>query len=244
MIAHVSRLHLEPLGGVAGDMILGALLDLGAPQEPIMHAFASMNEPGLELKVERTRRGDVEATYVRSIASGTGHVHRHRAEVHAALRRADVSKGALERAIEIFDILCGAEAIAHNATLDSVHLHEVGELDSIMDVLGIVVAMESLGSPEVTCASLPSGRGTVETQHGTLDCPVPAVVAIAERYSIPLKAVELPGETITPTGIAVLAAYCRDFDAMNFSEAECIGYGAGTKHFESTPNVVCAMGWS
>lgn len=238
----LQRLHIEAVGGVAGDMLLGALLDLGADAAPIHRAFASLAIPELRLHVTKVEVHGEAATYVRSIAPGSGHAHHHLSDIFALLDRAEVTSAARDTAKNIFTILGDAEATVHGGTPHSVHLHEVGELDSVMDVLGIAVALDTLGHPEVRCTPLPSGEGTVDTSHGVLTCPVPAVVEVAREHKVPLESVDLPGETVTPTGIAVVAALAQAYEPVP-PGAPHRGCGAGTKRFVTRPNVVRVHGW-
>lgn len=238
-----ARLHFECVGGAAGDMILAALIDLGADVAAIDRAFESMRQPGLRLDVEEIDVNGEAARYVRSIAPDPNGHHRHLSDVLSILDGADMPRGARHRAGEIFEILCEAEAAVHGGSAQDVHLHEVGELDSIMDVVGIAVALDTLGSPPASATPLPSGHGTVNTAHGVLDCPVPAVVQVAEGRDVPLVAVDVSGETVTPTGISVLAQVCQKFDARPFDDADATGVGAGTKRFADRPNVVRVHGY-
>lgn len=237
------RLYIEPIGGVAGDMLLAALIDLGADREAVLRVFASLDIPDLQLRVDRVEVDSEPACFVRSLAPVAGGHGRRLADIVAIIDRGDMPDEARSRAIAIFELLAGAEAVVHGGDPSGVHLHEVGELDSIMDVVGFSVALHSLGDPPATAAPLPSGAGTVVTAHGTLSCPVPAVRVIAERAGVPLVAVEVTGETITPTGIAVVATVCESFEVSAFTPGDAIGVGAGKRRFAGRPNVVRIHGW-
>jgi uncharacterized protein (DUF111 family) len=235
MYAH---LFVEPIGGVAGDMLLAALIDVGADVDGLRSGLARLMQPGLRLDVSRVVVGELPACYVRSLGPDEGHVHRRLGDIEAVIERAQLSPTARARASRIFAILAEAEAVVHGGGRDDVELHEVGALDSILDVVGISLALDLLGNPRVSAAPLPSGRGPVKTAHGDLACPVPAVVEIARRFSVPLEPVALAAETVTPTGIAVLAATCEHFGARPAGEARRVGVGAGTRRFADRPNVV------
>jgi hypothetical protein len=127
--------------------------------------------------------------------------------------------------------------------VDDVHLHEVGALDSILDVVGIAVALESLGAPRVSSSAVPSGHGHVRAAHGELELPVPAVREIAARAGLPLIDVPVCGETVTPTGAAVLAVVCERFGPPPAAPAAAVGVGAGTRRFADRPNVVRVHGY-
>ncbi|MEK7704591.1 MAG: LarC family nickel insertion protein [Myxococcota bacterium] len=233
-------MHLEPVGGVAGDMLLAALLDVGADDAGIERVFASVHLSGLALTTERVHLHGETALHVRSLAQESIPVHRHLDDIAAMLATMTLSPSARARALEIFTLLADVEAHVHQTTRDAVHLHEVGQLDSVLDVVGIVVALESLGNPRVTCEILPSGRGVVETSHGPLECPVPAVRELSRRCRIPLVDVDLPGETITPTGVAALGVLAQFVACRPSLPVLQQGAGAGSKRFAARPNIVRA----
>ncbi len=238
------RLQIEAVGGIAGDMLLGALIDIGADVEAIRAALALMRVPGLRLDLTRVQLGELQACYVRSLApdaEGT-HSHRHLSDIYALIDRAGLAATAWQRARDIFRLLAEAEAEVHGGDATEVALHEVGRVDSILDVVGIAIALDSLGNPRVSATALPVGQGTVQTAHGELAVPVPAVVAIARRHRVPLVNAPLLGETVTPTGIAVVAAVSSTFDAGPWRDADVVGFGAGTRRHADRPNVVCLRG--
>jgi len=231
------KICVESLGGIAGDMILGALIDLGADTAAIETAFESFSKPELCLDVSAVSVEGIAAQYVRSIAPSAGGEHHHLADILKQIDRAQMSPWARSLATRIFEILAAAEAEVHGGDVEHVHLHEVGALDSVLDVVGIAVALDSLGRPKVCATPLPSGQGKVHTSHGWLSCPVPAVQKVAEHWQVPLVACDMEGETITPTGISVLAATCESWrhDVVKGSRT---GIGAGTKRHTAVANVV------
>jgi len=238
-----SRLHIEPVGGVAGDMLLGGLVDLGAERGAIDAALASLAHPGLTLGVERVTVNGVPACCVRSLPRDDAHGHRHLHEILELLARAEMSARARTLAETVFTWLAEAEGASHGAALAEVALHEVGQLDSVLDVVGIAVALDGLGLPKVSSSPLPSGHGTVHTAHGVLTCPVPAVRELARRAKLPLVDVDVEGETVTPTGAAVLAAVCQRFGPTPLEPAAAVGVGAGTRRFVTRPNIVRVLGF-
>lgn len=242
-IRHFKRLHLEPVGGVAGDMLLAALLDLGAERLPVDRMLASVGADAARLELERVELGTESALSIRSIAREPEARYRHLAEIEALLDRLDISATARRTALGIYRVLVAAEAAVHGGTLETVHLHEVGQLDSVLDVVGIAVALDALGNPEVTCSPLPSGSGEVQTAHGVLSVPVPAVREIAGSASVPLVAVPVEGETVTPTGIAVVAEVASRFCERPAGPPAASGAGAGTRRFSDRPNVVRVFGY-
>jgi pyridinium-3,5-bisthiocarboxylic acid mononucleotide nickel chelatase len=240
MVTTYKHLHIKAVGGAAGDMILAALLDVGARRDAIERAFAGLGIPGLQLQVDRMQTHDVEGYHVRSIAPKTHHHHHSRDDIRKIIERCDCTENAKKWATTVFDILIRAEATVHGTVPDSVHLHEVGELDSVMDVLGIAVAYDSLGTPTVSVEALPSGSGKVQCAHGWLECPVPAVIEIVKESSLCLEPAPILGETVTPTGAAVLAALCSTKTTPpDRQKANALGMGIGTRVFDDRPNTLC-----
>lgn len=251
--AHV---HLEPVGGVAGDMVLGALLGLGADEPRVRRVLESTRVSGVTLDVNEVEVCGERAKHVRSLDArrksshpgvrqpglAAAHGHVLLADIEAWIARADASASVGELAVRIFRLLAAAEAEVHGGSAESVGLHEVGEPDSILDVLGIATAYELLGRPRLSCQALPSGVGRVHTSHGFLDCPVPAVRVLAERHRLPLVSVPVPFETVTPTGAAVVAALVSVWSDRPPSNVARVGVGAGTRRFVDRPNVLRAHG--
>jgi len=253
-------------------MLLGALLDLGGDTGAIDNALAALGDDSLVLEHRHVDVDGERAVHVSSILARhsihadsrdsdneahCSHAHRHLSDVLATVSRMGLGAEAEAVVRRVFLVLGRAEALAHGAASEwDVGLHEVAELDSILDVVGGVLAWQSLGSPALFCESLPSGQGTVSTSHGDLECPVPAVVNIAQEAAVPLRdAPELRGETITPTGIAMLVGLgCRfvsSDDLAAFAAGRLrgvgsggVGVGAGTRRFPSVPNVVRLYGYS
>lgn len=239
-------------------MVLGALLGLGADEERVRRTLESTRVDGVTLTVNEVEIGAERAMHVRSLeprrrsaalgvhppALARAHGHVRLADIEGRIARADAPPSVRELASRIFRVLAAAEAEVHGGSAESVGLHEVGEPDSILDVLGIATAYELIGRPRVTCQPLPSGVGRVHTSHGFLDCPVPAVRVIAERHRLPLVSVPVPFETVTPTGAAVMAALVSAWCAEPPGEPVRTGVGAGTRRFAERPNVVRAHGYA
>ena len=233
------------------EIAVSRSLDNGATWEASRTIPGAGSLSGLELVASRVEVNGVAARYVRSLPghdheSERGHHHHHHqrlSDILEVIARAKTSEPVRARARSVFEVLAAAEAAVHGGTADDVELHEVGELDSIMDVLGIAVALDLLGNPAMSAAPLPSGRGTVHTSHGELEVPVPAVREIARRHGIRLDDVLVRGETVTPTGIAVLAQAARAELKRPLGSADRVGVGAGTRRFSDRPNVVRLHGW-
>jgi uncharacterized protein (TIGR00299 family) protein len=236
----VSRLvYVDAVGGVAGDMLLGALLDAGADAEKVGEGLRRLSVAGLELvSAVEHRHGIAARRVLRVVGPGDGRPPPQRTwpDVRRLLEAAGLPSRAHERAQAVFAALARAEGRVHGVPADSVHFHEVGALDAIGDVCGIVLALEELDVDELACSPLPMGRGLVEAAHGRLPLPAPATLELLR--GVPLHGVEVDGELVTPTGAAVVAALAVEFGPLPAMRLESVGYGAGARDLADRPNVV------
>jgi len=227
-------LYIDAVGGLAGDMLLGALLDAGADEERVaggLHALA-----GVALESERVTRGAIAARHVRIVTTEGPHPHRRWADVRALIDAAELPARAAQRAHAVFAALARAEAAVHGIEPEEVHFHEVGALDAVGDVCGITLALESLEIEQLVCSPLPFARGMVGTAHGPLPLPAPATLELLR--GAPVHGVDGEGELVTPTGAAVVSALASAFGALPALRLESVGYGAGTREVPERPNVV------
>jgi uncharacterized protein (DUF111 family) len=262
------HLHIEPIGGMAGDMFLGACIDLGASLDDITAALAPLKLP-CALTATPASRHSIGCTDFKVTeqgqgpkAEGHGHHHGHEREHHHnhehehhhnhdhthdhhhvgyheichLIDHLDVVDRAKERARAIVTKLAEAEAAVHQTTIDKVHFHEVGAVDSIVDMLGAAVAVERLDIDTFSCASLPLGHGQIRCAHGIVPLPAPATVNILR--GIPTHGVDRRCETVTPTGAAIVAALCTTFGPQPAMAISQIGYGAGDRDDADIANVV------
>jgi pyridinium-3,5-bisthiocarboxylic acid mononucleotide nickel chelatase len=235
----VSRtVHLDCVGGVAGDMLLAALLDAGADADAVRAGLEGLGVAGLELATERTERHGMTATLARVHGAGA-QPHRDWASIRAQIDAAGLPTRPTARAQEAFRRLAHAEARIHGVDPDDVHFHEVGAVDAIGEVCGVAVALEDLAIDAVTCSPLPMGRGLVDAAHGRLPLPAPATLALLE--GAPLYGVDIEAELVTPTGAALVASLAGRFGALPPMTLQTVGYGAGTRDLPALPNVVRAI---
>ena len=223
--------YLDCVGGLAGDMLLAALLDAGGEVELLRALPGRLNLAGVEVEVERVERQGVGALHVEIVAPDDPG-HRTWREIRDLLGRSDVPP----RALEVFSRLAEAEARVHGVPPEEVHFHELGAVDTLMDVCGAVLLLESLGVEEVVCSPLPVARGLVEAAHGVLPLPSPATVELLR--GAPLYGVEEEGELVTPTGAALAATIVSGWGALPPLTLERVGCGAGTRDLPDRPNVV------
>jgi pyridinium-3,5-bisthiocarboxylic acid mononucleotide nickel chelatase len=232
-------LYVDAVAGVAGDMLLGALLDAGADETRVRDGLRGLRVDGLDLSLTTERRHGIAARRVTVMAGEQAVVRRTWADVRAILDRASLPERARERAHAIFRVLAEAEGRVHAIPPEDVHFHEVGAIDAIADVCGIAVALEDLAIDELACSPLPAPRGFVRSAHGRLPLPAPATLELLR--GAPLHGVELDVELVTPTGAAVVAALAGEWGPMPPVRLDAVGYGAGARELESLPNVVRVM---
>jgi hypothetical protein len=230
-------LYLEPVGGIAGDMFLGAVLDLGVEKTALEEGLRSLDLGGWRLVASPAQRHGLTGIHVEVVTeSPTSSGHRPLADI---LRRIDASQlpqRARARARTIFETIGRVEASIHGVAVEQVEFHEVGAVDSIIDVCGAVLALELLGDPDVCCAPPPLGSGTVETAHGRMPIPTPATLELLEGLPVRFEGV---GELTTPTGAALVKVLAR-VGAPPEMVVERVGYGVGTREMADRPNVLRA----
>lgn len=279
----MKSLYLECNAGISGDMLVAALLDLGADKEALAKALQSIPAKGFEYKISRVSKAGVDccdfdvildeehANHDHDMAflHGNGdavvhnhehehhhdhdhehshvphehhHHHEHRGlqEVIAIIDATDMSAAAKALALKIFDIIADAEAKAHAVEKNAVHFHEVGAIDSIVDIVAIAVCADSLGVENVIVPELCEGRGTVRCQHGVLPVPVPATANIMQRFGFNVRLLPVQGEFVTPTGAAAAAALMTTDELPQSFKILGIGLGAGKRQYER-PSILRAL---
>lgn len=227
-------IFLDAFSGIAGDMLVAALVDLGVPLGELVQAIDSLDLVGTTLALERVERsGIVAPRFVVSVESK--HPLRNYRSIRELFGRAAITEGARQIACDALDRLARAESIVHGVSVDNVHFHEVGAVDSIVDTLAAAVALDWLGG-EVICSPLPIGRGFVDTAHGVLPLPAPATLLCLE--DIPTYDAEIDVELVTPTGACLVAAGASQFLRWPTMEIESVGWGAGTRTLADRPNLL------
>jgi pyridinium-3,5-bisthiocarboxylic acid mononucleotide nickel chelatase len=226
--------------GVSGDMILGALFDLGLDFEAWKKHIDSLGIAGLSVTRERVSKQGLMATHVR-IEAPDGHAHRGLPQIRAIIEAGAVPAKAKSDAVAVFTRLAEAEARIHGIPVEQVHFHEVGALDAIVDIVGACVGFSMLGVTEFYTTPFTFGSGTVRAQHGTLSVPVPATLALSRGF--PSIRTGLPGELCTPTGAAIISTLADPLPAGWVGTVTQTGYGAGTREIPGIANVLrlCLM---
>jgi uncharacterized protein (TIGR00299 family) protein len=228
-------LYIDCPAGVAGDMLLGALLDAGADAGAVAAGLAALPLPEMGFDVHRADRHGIRAARV-LVRDVPEHVHRTWADVREIVDAAGLPERARLRAQEAFRRLAEAEATVHGISPEDVHFHEVGARDALADVCGVMLALESLAADRVECSPLPMARGVVDAAHGRLPLPAPATLELLR--GVPVYGTAAGAELVTPTGAALVATLAAEFGEIPPMRLERTGYGAGARDLEALPNVV------
>jgi uncharacterized protein (TIGR00299 family) protein len=224
--------YLDCVAGIAGDMLLAALVDAGADAARLRQIPATLGLAGVEIAIERVERQGVGALHVEVHVSRDDHPHRGWREIRSLLE----STGAPSAAVAVFARLAEAEANVHGLPAEDVHFHELGAIDTLVDVCGAVALLEDLGVQRVVCSPLPVSRGLVRAAHGVLPTPAPATLELLR--GAPLYGVETGGELVTPTGAALVATLAEAFGPLPPLTLDTTGYGAGSRDLPDRPNVL------
>lgn len=227
---------LECATGISGDMTLGALIDIGVDRQRIQDAIASLNLPEVRLRVETVIKNGFRATHV-LVDHPEQHAHRHYSDIVRLLdNAAALSDRQKNLAKTLFLAVAESEARVHGSTVEKVHFHEVGAVDSIVDIVGVAVGFDLLKVDRIVCNRVPTGRGFVHIDHGI--CPVPAPGTAEILKGIPLTVVPVEAELTTPTGAAIVRTLADEFGPMPEMTIESIGYGSGTMTFPDRANIL------
>jgi pyridinium-3,5-bisthiocarboxylic acid mononucleotide nickel chelatase len=234
-------LYLDCFAGISGDMLLGALIDLGVSDDVLSDELGKLKLPGYTASTRRVVKQNIEATKFDCIEATSIRPQQHRGytEIAGMITVSGLSENVKRRALRVFKRIGEAEAKIHGVPLEKIHFHEVGAVDSIVDIVGVCIALEMLGADEVQALPPRLGSGFVETAHGKFPVPAPATLELLKGVSV--QPSSEPVELVTPTGAALLAEFCTRYGTMPAMSIEKIGYGAGTRDLEKTPNVLRAV---
>nr|WP_308691499.1 nickel pincer cofactor biosynthesis protein LarC [uncultured Terrisporobacter sp.] len=228
-------LYFDIIGGISGDMTLASLLDLGVPKEIFLQELNKLNmDNEFEIEIDYKYENGIKGTKV-NVITKEQHCHRNLIDVYDIIDNSRLNNNIKERAKEIFMIVAKAEAKVHGTTIDKIHFHEVGAIDSIVDIVGSCILLDLLNIDKVYSTSVPLGSGFIQCAHGVIPAAAPATVEILKN--IPVKFNHVKGECTTPTGAAIIKTICDEFiDELDFNTKK-IGYGVGHKKFEK-PNIL------
>jgi uncharacterized protein (TIGR00299 family) protein len=226
--------YFDCFSGISGDMALGALIDVGASLDALRAMLQRLDVGGWELHASREVRGPLAGTRARIVAL-EGHHCRTLTDIRTLISGASLPSAVVERSIRIFTLLAEAEARVHGMTVEQIHFHEVGALDAIVDIVGVVIGLDLLGVEQVFASPIPLGAGWVRSAHGPIPVPAPATLALLASAGAPVTADETPFELTTPTGAAILAALAT-FRRPPM-RLHAVGYGFGARRMER-PNAL------
>jgi uncharacterized protein (TIGR00299 family) protein len=234
--------YFDCFSGISGDMTLGVLVDLGVKPDLLQNELAKLNLEGYKLSFTKVKKHGIIATKANvelhhNHDDQHDHHHgRHLSDILKMISESELSDDVKEKSKLIFSRLGEAEAKVHDMSLEDVHFHEVGAVDSIVDIVGSVIGISILDIKKIYSSPLPLGQGFVKASHGIIPIPAPATVELLKN--IPVKKTEIQCELVTPTGAAIIGTLAESFGSMPNMVIEGVGYGAGTKELTEQPNLL------
>ncbi|MGB2868160.1 MAG: nickel pincer cofactor biosynthesis protein LarC [Bacteroidota bacterium] len=232
--------YFDTISGISGDMTLGAFVSAGIRIDDLSAELKKLNVSGFELAARHIERSGMTATKVDVIISEEPKYHRHLKDIYGIIDASALSTKVKETAKKIFHEVGVAEAHVHNSTIDKIHFHEVGALDSLVDIVGAAVCLEKFSIDAVYSSPIRVGRGGfVKTRHGLMPTPTPATMEILKGY--PTVLTDIEAELTTPTGAAIIKALSRGVLSSEQVTVQSIGYGAGTTELAQVPNLLRVM---
>jgi pyridinium-3,5-bisthiocarboxylic acid mononucleotide nickel chelatase len=227
--------YFDCFSGISGDMTVGALLDLGVPLEWLREQLSALSLDGFSLSEKTVSCQGIHARHFQVDLQGDA-THRHYNDIQSLIEKSPLSPGVRQTSLSIFDQVADAESKIHGIDKTRVHFHEVGAIDSIVDIVGTALCLEYLGIDCVLSSKIPLGKGFVDCQHGTLPIPAPATLQILT--DVPVYGSGIAAELVTPTGAAIIKTLAKDFVDLPAMTIGKIGYGAGSRDLEHHPNLL------
>lgn len=232
-------LYLDCFAGAAGDMLVGALIDLGLPLERLRDMLGGLGFSDVRLDVQRVKRGAIDAPLLQ-VEAPPEQPHRHWSDIDALLAAASLPAPVRDDARRVFGRLAEAEGAVHGHAPEKVHFHEVGAVDAIVDIVGFCFGIHELGITRIIASPLPLGHGETQSAHGRIPLPAPATVKLLA--GVPVTAYPKDVETVTPTGAALISTLASSYGRVPSMTLRQVGYGAGTRvDPDGPPNVVRAL---
>lgn len=226
--------YCDCIGGAAGDMLLGALVASGLKLEALQKEIAKLSLPEVRVTVHPVKRQALAAAQI-EISAPEAQAYRHLKEIEQIISTSGLADAVKLKSLAIFHRLAEAEARVHGSSVEEIHFHELGAVDTIVDVVGSVAGFETLGIEKIYSSPLPLGRGMIASEHGPLPLPAPATAELVRNY--PVRPVDIEGELVTPTGAAILTTLA-EFTAPPPYRLLTVGYGAGSRNLANIPNVL------
>ncbi len=227
--------YLDCFSGISGDMFLGALLDAGLPFDELKNAIQALPLDGYSIDMAREKKNELISTRFMVNLEGERHEHRGLKDIKEIILGSGLSNEVKGRSIRIFESIAWVEGEIHDRSPDEIHFHEVGAVDSIIDIVGAVFGIEFLDITTVASSALPLGSGFAETGHGRIPIPAPATIALLK--GIPVYDSGLRHELVTPTGAALVRELAGSFGSMPPMTVDSVGYGSGSRDLPDRPNL-------
>jgi uncharacterized protein (TIGR00299 family) protein len=227
--------YFDCFAGAAGDMIVAAMLDAGLDAQFLKAQLATLGIEGLDVRITETARAGLRAVKFDPVTPEQRQ-HRNLEQITKIIHESKITAKARETAVAIFDNLARAEAAVHGKDLNEIHFHEIGAVDSIVDIVSACIGLEALGVDKVHCSALSVGGGTVKCDHGIMPVPAPAAAQLLK--GIPINPGPMQAELLTPTAAAILTTVAEQFGPLPTMKIEAIGYGAGSMNPDEFPNVL------
>ncbi|MBM4176206.1 MAG: nickel pincer cofactor biosynthesis protein LarC [Ignavibacteria bacterium] len=227
--------YFDTFSGISGDMVIGAFLNAGLSLSELESEIQKLKLKDLKLSQRIVQKSAISASLF-EVQCEEHHHSRRLKDIVSLISESELSEKVKEVSLKIFNTLGYAEAKIHNVSLDEVHFHEIGAIDSIVDIVGAAICLERFGIEKVFSSVIPLGSGFVETQHGKMPVPAPATLEILKNY--PVKITEIPFELTTPTGAAIISSESSGLLFEKNINVERIGFGAGTKDIPKIPNLL------
>ncbi|RAP76597.1 nickel pincer cofactor biosynthesis protein LarC [Paenibacillus montanisoli] len=236
----MSLLYLDCISGISGDMTLASLVDAGADKAYIEQELAKLQIEPYKIVWKKVNKNGIAALKADIVSEHEPHAHRHYSEIVEMIRTAGLPERVVERSLAVFHRIGQAEAKIHGVPLEHVHFHEVGAVDSIVDIVGVALALESLEVELIYVSPVPLGYGTVKCAHGIY--PVPAPATLEMMIGLPIASLQIPKELTTPTGAGIVSSLAAAFSStIPEITIKSIGYGAGSRDLPERPNVLRAI---
>jgi uncharacterized protein (TIGR00299 family) protein len=232
----MKTLYFDCFAGISGDMVVGALIDIGLDLDVLKLGIASLRLGGFELNAERVERCGIAATKFHVETEPGEQPNRRLTDIESIISGSSLSHRVKTRSIAAFKLIARAEATVHGTSVETIHFHEVGAIDSIVDTVGSMIGVEALGFETFVASSLRIGRGTVKTDHGLLPVPAPATALLIQ--GLPVFGGNEEGEFVTPTGAAILKTLCGRYEPLPRIRIDGVGHGAGSRDPIGFPNVL------
>jgi uncharacterized protein (TIGR00299 family) protein len=217
--------YVDCVAGASGDMLLGALVDAGLSLDDLRSQLGLLHLSGFEIETQQVQKKHIRATHLKVYVSDEK-TERHVPEILEIVQNSDLSHEVIDKAVDIINRLGKIEARIHGTDLDQVHLHELGGVDTIVDIIGFIIGLDLLNIEELIVSPLPLGRGFTQSAHGKIPLPAPATSELIK--GVPIYGLEIDKELVTPTGAALLTSLASSFGSFPAMEVSAVGYGAGT----------------